>query len=65
MFQNHRIMQAMQNTKLRKKIKSIIRKTIPKSSSMFMLATNYKVCYLKFVNRTNCFFSRFYNWLFM
>ena len=36
-FQNHRIMQAMQKRKLRKKIKSIIRKTIPKSLSMFML----------------------------
>ena len=48
----------------REKKMSIIRKTIPKSSSMFMLATNFKVCYLKFVNRKNCFFSRFYNWLF-
>ena len=57
-------MQAIQKRKSRKKNKSIIRKTIPKSSSMFMLATNFKVCYLKFVNRKNCFFSRFYNWLF-
>ena len=46
-----RVIQTMRKRKLRKKLKSIIRKSIPTSSKLFHLITNYKLWYTDYIHR--------------
>ena len=46
-----RVIQTMRKRKLRKKLKSIIRKSIPTSSKLFHLITNYKLWYTDHIHR--------------
>ena len=46
-----RVIQTMRKRKLRKKLKRIIRKSIPTSSKLFRLITNYKLWYTDYIHR--------------
>ncbi len=50
---------AMKSKVLRQKVKATVRKTIPRSSRFYYLATNYKICRLEYVYRSDCFFSKY------
>ena len=51
-----KIMSYMKNRKARRKLKRIFRKSTPKSSSLYKLATDYKSWYATYVHRCDCFF---------
>ena len=53
-------MQTTRRSKVRPKLKRILRTSAPNSSSMYKLATDYKSWYVNFVHRSNCFFSTFF-----
>ncbi|CAH3126848.1 unnamed protein product, partial [Porites lobata] len=46
----------MNNRKARRKLKRIFRKSTPKSSSLQKLTTDYKLWYVTYVHRCDCFF---------
>ena len=50
-----KIMSSMKNRKARRKLKRIFRKSTPKSSSLYKLATDYKLWYVTYVHRCDCF----------
>ena len=50
------IMSSPKNRKARRKLKRIFRKSTPKSSSLYKLATDYKLWYVTYVHRCDCFF---------
>ena len=51
----------MKTRKARCKLKGIIRKSTPKSSRLYSLAADYKFWYVRYLNRSDCFFSKFAN----
>ena len=51
----------MKNRKARQKLKRIFRKSTPKSSSLYKLATDYKLWYVTYEHRCDCFFTNFAN----
>ena len=51
----------MKKRKARRKLKRIFRKSTPKSSSLYKLATDYKLWYVTCVHRCDCFFTNFAN----
>ena len=55
-----KIIQTMRRRKVRQKLKSILRKVTPKSSSVYTLVTDYKPWYIDYVHRSDCFFSKFF-----
>ena len=55
------IMSSMKKRKARRKLKRIFRKSTPKSSSLYKLATDYKLWYVTYVHRCDCFFTNFAN----
>ena len=55
-----KITSSMKKRKARRKLKCIFRKSTPKSSSLFKLATNYKSWYVIYVHRCDCFFFFFF-----
>ena len=56
-----RILQFMKKRKTRYKLKVIIRKYIPKSSRLYSFATDYKLCYIRYLKRCDSFFTSFVN----
>ena len=50
-----KIMSSMKKRKARRKLKRIFRKSTPKSSSLYKLATDYKLWYVTYVHRCDCF----------
>ena len=56
-----RIVQFMKKRKTRYKLKVIIRKYIPKSSRLYSFATDYKLCYIRYLKRCDSFFTSFVN----
>ena len=56
-----RIVQFMKKRKTRYKLKVIIRKYIPKSSRLYSFATDYKLCYIRYLKRCDIFFTSFVN----
>ena len=56
-----KIMSSMKKRKARPKLKRIFRKSTPKSSSLYKLATDYKLWYVTYVHRCDCFFTNFAN----
>ena len=50
-----KIMSSMKKRKARRKLKRIFRKSTPKSSSLYQLATDYKLWYVTYVHRCDCF----------
>ena len=53
-----KIIQTMRRRKVRQKLKGILRKVTPKSSSIYSLATDYKLWYIEYVHRSDCYFSK-------
>ena len=53
-----KIVSSMKKRKARRKLKRIFRKSTPKSSSLYKLATDYKLWYVTYVHRCDCFFYR-------
>ena len=51
----------MKKRKARRKLKVIMTKSTPKSSRFYSLATDYKFWYVRYLNRSDCFFSNFVN----
>ena len=51
-----KIISSMKKRKARRKLKRIYRKSTPKSSSLYKLATDYKLWYVTYVHRWDCFF---------
>ena len=51
-----KIMSSMKKRKARRKLKRIFRKSTPKSSSLYKLATDYKLWYVTYVHKCDCFF---------
>lgn len=51
----------MKTRKARCKLKGIIRKSTPKSSRLYSLAADYKFWYVRYLNRSDCLFSKFVN----
>jgi len=51
-----KIMSSMKKRKARHKLKRIFRKSTPKSSSLYKLATDYKLWYVTYAHRCDCFF---------
>ena len=57
-----KIMSSMKKRKARRKLKRIFRKSTPKSSSLYKsIATDYKLWYVTYVHRCDCFFTNFAN----
>ena len=56
-----KILNSMKKRKARRKLKRIFRKSTPKSSSLYKLATDYKLWYVTYVHRCDCFFTKFAN----
>ena len=56
-----KILRSMKKRKARCKLKVIVRKSTPKSSRLYSLATDYKFWYVRYLNRSSCFFSNFVN----
>ena len=56
-----RIVQFMKKRKTRYKLKVIIRKYIPKSSRLYSFATDYKLCYIRYLKRCDSFLTSFVN----
>ena len=54
-------MSSMKKRKARRKLKRIFRKSTPKSSSLYKLATDFKLWYVTYVHRCDCFFTNFAN----
>ena len=54
-----KIISSMKETKARRKLKRIFRNSTPKSSSLYKLATDYKLWYVTYVHRCDCFFTNF------
>ena len=55
------ILRSMKKRKARCKLKIIVRKSTPKSSRLYSLATDYKFWYVRYLNKSCCFFSNFVN----
>ena len=53
------VLRSMKKRKARNKLKVWIRRYIPKSSKLYSFATDYKFCYLRYLNRSNSFFTNF------
>ena len=53
-------MRVLKKRKIRDKLKKVLRKSVPKSSNVFKLATNYKNWYVNFVHKSDCFSSTFF-----
>ena len=51
-----KIKSSMKNRKAKRKLKRIFRKSTLKSSSLYKLATDYKLWYVTYVHRCDCFF---------
>ena len=49
----------MKKRKVRCKLKCILRKYTPKSSRLYGLVTHYKLCYVTYLHKWECFFSNF------
>ena len=56
-----KIISSMKKRKARRKLKRIYRKSTPKSSSLYKLATDYKLWYVTYAHRCDCFFTNFAN----
>ena len=57
-----KIMSSMKKRKARRKLKRIFRKSTPKPSSLYKsIATYYKLWYVTYVHRCDCFFTNFAN----
>ena len=52
-----KIMQKLQKRKVRKHLKVLLKKSVPKSSTIYKLVTNYKATLVRFLHRSNCFFT--------
>lgn len=50
----------MKRRKLREKLKRYLRLFTPSSSSLNSLAANFKLWYVNYIYRSNCFFSRYF-----
>ena len=56
-----KIMNSKKKRKARRELKRIFTKSTPKSSIFFKLATDYKLRYVTYVHRCDCFFTNFAN----
>ena len=56
-----KVLRSMTKRKARNKLKVWIRKSIPKPLKLYSFATDYKVCYLRYLNRSNSIFINFVN----
>lgn len=56
-----KILRSMKKRRARCKFEVIMRKSTHKSSRFYSLATDYKFWYVKYLNRSDCFFSNFVN----
>ena len=54
-----KIIRSMKKRRVRWKLKSILRKYIPKSSRLYGLVTDYKLWYVTYLHKSECFFSNF------
>ena len=54
-----KIMRSMKKRKVRCKLKCILRKYTPKSSRSYGLVTHYKLWYVTYLHKCECFFSNF------
>ena len=57
-----RIVQNLRNRKVRKEIKNLVKKSVPKSSRIYKLLVNYKADVVQFLQLANCFFSCLKQW---
>ena len=55
-----KVLQIMKRRKLREKLKRYLRLFTPSSSSLNSLAANFKLWYVNYIYRSNCFFSRYF-----
>ena len=55
-----KIMQLMKRRKLRQKVKRVFRKSTPESSRLNSIASHYKLWYVNYLRRSDCFFSKFF-----
>ena len=55
-----RVMKSLKRRKLRKKHKLLIKKSVPVSSVLYSIATNYKQWHIKYANRQDSFYSSHY-----
>ena len=56
-----KILRSMKKRRARCKFEVIMRKSTHKSSRFYSLTTDYKFWYVKYLNRSDCFFSNFVN----
>ena len=42
-------------------VKKVIKQSTPTSSNLHWLATDFKLCYVSFLHRRECFLSKFLN----
>ena len=54
-----KIIRSMKKRKVRCKLKCILRKYTPKSSRLYGLRTHYKLWYVTYLHKCECFFSNF------
>ena len=54
-----KILRSMKKRKIRCKLKCILRKYTPKSSRLYGLVTHYKLWYVTYLHKCECFFSNF------
>ena len=55
-----KVLQIMKRRKLREKLKRYLRLFTTSSSSLNSLAANFKLWYVNYIYRSNCFFSRYF-----
>ena len=55
-----KVLQIMKRRKLREKLKRYLRLFTPSSASLNSLAANFKLWYVNYIYRSNCFFSRYF-----
>ena len=54
-----KIINTMKKRKVRCKLKFILKKYTPKSSRLYSFATDFKLWYVRYLHRFNCFFTHF------
>ena len=57
-----KFLQILSKRKLRRNAKRVIKHSTPTSSNLHWLVTDFKLWYVSFLHRRECFFSQFLNW---